>query len=73
MAKINLAITVDNHVNTWLNEQTGKRSTIINRILNEYIINKNEKPKRKNVLQQRKLSFERHWHELQRELDLLEE
>ena len=39
MAKINLAITVDNHVNTWLNEQKEKRSTLINRILNEYIQN----------------------------------
>lgn len=42
MAKINLAITVDNHVNTWLNEQPTKRSTLINKILNEYIQKKSQ-------------------------------
>lgn len=74
MVKVNLAITVDSYVANWLNEQRQKRSTLVNKILQDHI-RKVSSPgsKRKNVLQQRKLSFEKHWEALQMELDMLED
>ena len=73
MAKVNLAITVDSFVANWLNEQPEKRSTLVNKIIKQHMNNINvKKPQRKNVLAQRKLSFERHWEQLQRELELIE-
>tara|TARA_Y100000401_G_scaffold102855_1_gene93452 strand:+ start:409 stop:648 length:240 start_codon:yes stop_codon:yes gene_type:complete len=74
MAKINLAITVDNHVNTWLNEQPYKRSTLINRILNEYMREKGNLPrKRRGIPPQhiRKQIAEENFRRLEAELDAL--
>ena len=45
-----MAVTVDSWIYNWLSEQNGKRSTIVNNILKEYVIAKAEEPRRQKGL-----------------------
>ena len=63
VTKTNMAVTIDTWVYNWISEQDGKKSTLVNKILKDYIINIAEEPKRQNTLldmthSERKTSFE---------------
>ena len=73
--KTNMAVTVDSWIYNWLSEQNGKRSTIVNKILKEYIIAKAEEPKRQKRLlemthSEREAIFEAHMKRIYEELDM---
>ena len=68
-----MAVTVDSWIYNWLSEQNGKRSTIVNNILKEYIIAKAEEPKRQKTLlemthKERKAAREAHMKRMYKEL-----
>ena len=73
ITKTNMAVTVDSWIYNWLSEQNGKRSTIVNNILKEYVIAKAEEPKRQKTLlemthSERKAAREAHMKRMYKEL-----
>ena len=78
ITKTNMAVTVDSWIYNWLSEQNGKRSTIVNNILKEYVIAKAEEPKRQKTLlemthSERKAAREAHMKRMYKELGWDEE
>ena len=45
-----MAVTIDSWIYNWLSEQNGKRSTIVNDILKQYIIGIAEEPRQQKSL-----------------------
>jgi len=50
ITKTNMAVTIDSWIYNWLSEQNGKRSTIVNDILKQYIIGIAEEPRQQKSL-----------------------
>ena len=50
VTKTNMAVTIDSWIYNWLSEQNGKRSTIVNKILKEYVIAAADEPKKQKSL-----------------------
>tara|TARA_Y100000401_G_scaffold96901_1_gene84049 strand:+ start:402 stop:623 length:222 start_codon:yes stop_codon:yes gene_type:complete len=68
-----MAVTIDSWIYNWLSEQNGKRSTIVNNILKEYIIAKAEEPRRQKRLlemthSEREAIFEAHMKKMYSEM-----
>jgi metal-responsive CopG/Arc/MetJ family transcriptional regulator len=73
ITKTNMAVTIDSWIYNWLSEQNEKRSTLVNKILKEYIIDKAEEPKKQKTLlsmtpSQREAAMEAHMKRLYKEL-----
>ena len=73
VTKTNMAVTIDTWVYNWISQQEGKKSTLVNKILKEYIVNVAEEPKKQKTLlsmthSERKASFEAHMKRMYEEL-----
>ena len=68
MGKEAITVTIDRHLHQWIKEKGGNKSRVVNQLLHECWIKQRDKP-RESPLQRRKLSFEEHWIQLQKEMD----
>ena len=74
--KVNIAITLDSWVANWLNEQSEKRSTLINQVIKDHIVATDpESKKQKRLLPMtpadKKIAFEAHMKRLNAHLDAM--
>jgi hypothetical protein len=73
ITKTNMAVTIDTWIYNWISNQEGKKSTLVNKILKDYIIGIAEEPKRQKTLldmtpSQREKALEAHMNKLYAEL-----
>lgn len=68
-----MAVTIDTWIYNWISNQEGKKSTLVNKILKDYIIGISEEPKKQKTLlsmspSQKEAAMEAHMKRLYQEL-----